>query len=71
MASTNLIDTALRVLAALDHDRSPDEGDLQILRSHAQPDETTLSAEVFACELIKRTIAQRRTTRAMVKIVQG
>jgi hypothetical protein len=64
MSSRELIDTALRVLAAIDHGRQPDEADLQILKSHAGPDETALSMDQFAGEIIKREIAKRRALRA-------
>ena len=64
MHSTDLIDTALHVLAALGHGGRPDKGDVQILRSHAQPDEATLLVEELAGELIKREIVKRRIARA-------
>lgn len=64
MPSSELIDTALRVLSAIDHDRQPAETDLQILKSQGGPDETALSVDQLAGEIIKREIAKRRTLRA-------
>jgi hypothetical protein len=64
MHSTDLIDAGLRVLAALDHGHRPDEGDLQLLKGNAQPDELILPLEELAGELIKRAIAKRRSARA-------
>jgi hypothetical protein len=61
MHPNRLIDAALRVLTAIDHGRSPNSADLQILRRNAQPGEKTRE---LAGEVIKREIAQRRTVRA-------
>jgi hypothetical protein len=62
--SSGLIDAALRVLAALDHGRLPAEGDLQLLKGNARPEESALPDDELAGEIIKREIAKRRTSRA-------
>ena len=63
MHSNELIDSALRVLSAIDHGRPPDKEDVVILKSNAQPDDLALSIGELASELILREIAKRRTAR--------
>ena len=65
MDARKLIDASLRVLKMIQLGQQPDVDDVSIIRTHALPEESRLSASELASELIKREIAKRRAATSM------
>ena len=62
--SLEVMETALRVLAAVNSKRHPDSADIDALRAYAGPQADVMGLDEFACEVIQKALKQRAKARA-------
>jgi hypothetical protein len=58
------METALRVLAAINAKQDPDPGDVHALRAYAGPQPDGMSLDEFAREIIQKALKRRAEMRA-------
>jgi hypothetical protein len=58
------METALRVLTAINRKGHPDPADIDILRAYAGPQREGISVDEFACEVIQKALKSRAVARA-------
>jgi hypothetical protein len=59
-----VMETALRVLAAINARQDPDPSDVHALRTYAGPQPDGMSLDEFACEIIQKALERRAEMRA-------
>jgi hypothetical protein len=62
--SLAMMETALRVLAAVNTKRHPDPVDIDALRAYAGPQARDMGLDEFACEVIHEALRQRAAARS-------
>jgi hypothetical protein len=62
--SLEAMETALRVLTAINAKRHPDPLDVDALRAYAGPQPDGMGLDEFACEVIQQALKQRAEVRA-------
>ena len=62
--SLEAIETALRVLAAINAKYHPDPADVDALRAYAGPEPDGMGLDEFACEVIQKALRRRADVRA-------
>ena len=62
--SLEAMETALRVLSAINAKRHPDPGDVHALRTYAGPQPDGMGLDEFACEVIQKALKRRDEVRA-------
>ena len=61
--SLEVMETALRVLAAVNTKRHPDPVDIDALRAYAGPQADDMGLDEFACEVIHKALKHRAEAR--------
>jgi hypothetical protein len=61
--SLEVMERALRVLAAVNTKRHPDPGDIDALRACAGPQAENIGLDEFACAVIHKALKQRAEAR--------
>jgi hypothetical protein len=61
--SLEVMQTALRVLAAVNAKRHPDSMDIDALRAYADPQNEDIGLDEFACEVIQKALKERVAAR--------
>ena len=61
--SLEVMETALRVLAAVNTKRHPDLVDIDALRAYGGPQADDVGLDEFACEVIHKALKQRAAAR--------
>jgi hypothetical protein len=65
--SLEAMETALRVLAAVNAKRHPDPADIDALRAYAGPLRDGIGVDEFACEVIQQALRRRAIARAATR----
>ena len=61
------METALRVLTAINAKRHPDPADIDPLRAYAGPLRDGMGVDEFACEVIQQALKRRAAVRAATR----
>ena len=62
--SLEAMETALRVLTAINRKSHPDPADIDILRAYAGPQPDGMGLDEFACEVLQKALQRRAIARA-------
>jgi len=65
--SLEAMQTALRVLAAVNAKRHPDPADIEFLHAYSGPHGEGMDADVLACEVIQQALRRRAIARAATR----